>query len=97
MRKVVMVCAAGFGLGCAAPTSAAAFWERSQVSRCADAQTQAELLRFRCAELGAYADPGWPDFWLLSRERIRLDRQDYRHGPPPEPGLVPRAPVRRLG
>lgn len=41
---------------------AAAFWQRSQVSVCADATTEAERLRHRCWELKAYADPGWPMF-----------------------------------
>jgi hypothetical protein len=39
---------------------ASAFWQRSQVSRCNDATTEAERQQLRCWELNAYADPGWP-------------------------------------
>ena len=61
MRKATWVCAVGFAM-LGATTAAEAFWQRSQVSMCADAATEAELLRWRCSELGAYVDPGWPDF-----------------------------------
>lgn len=44
----------------AASGSACAFWQRSQVSACSDATTDAERQRLRCWELNAYADPGWP-------------------------------------
>ncbi|MCO5093020.1 hypothetical protein [Bosea sp. (in: a-proteobacteria)] len=44
----------------AASVPASAFWQRSQVSACSDATTDAERERLRCRELGAYADPGWP-------------------------------------
>lgn len=43
-----------------APLPAAAFWQRSQFSRCSDATTEAERMRLRCWELNAYVDPGWP-------------------------------------
>lgn len=39
---------------------AAAFWQRSQVSRCSDATTEMERQQLRCWELNGYADPGWP-------------------------------------
>lgn len=58
-RRLVVMLAGGAGLmGAASPSEA--FWERSQVIRCADAATPAELQRYRCWELNAYADPGWP-------------------------------------
>lgn len=44
----------------AAGGPASAFWQRSQVSACSDATTDAERQRLRCWELNAYADPGWP-------------------------------------
>ncbi|MCR4523758.1 MULTISPECIES: hypothetical protein [Bosea] len=44
----------------AAGGPASAFWQRSQVSACSDATTDAERQRLRCWELKAYADPGWP-------------------------------------
>lgn len=44
----------------AASGPASAFWQRSQVSACSDATTDAERQRLRCWELNAYADPGWP-------------------------------------
>lgn len=47
-----------------APTAAEAFWQRSQVSRCSDATSDAERARLRCWELNAYADPGWPALGL---------------------------------
>lgn len=37
-----------------------AFWQRSQVSACSDATSDAERERLRCWQLNAYADPGWP-------------------------------------
>lgn len=58
-RKVLA--ALGVALGLASGSGpASAFWERSQVSRCADATTPMERERYRCRELLAYADPGWP-------------------------------------
>jgi hypothetical protein len=44
----------------AACAPAGAFWQRSQVSACSDATTDAERRQRRCHELDAYADPGWP-------------------------------------
>jgi hypothetical protein len=44
----------------AALAPAGAFWQRSQVSACSDATTDAERQHLRCHELGIHADPGWP-------------------------------------
>jgi hypothetical protein len=43
-----------------AMSPAQSFWQRSQVSRCSDATSEAERMQLRCWELNAYADPGWP-------------------------------------
>lgn len=75
----------------AAPSMAAAFWQRSQASMCADATTARELARHRCDELLGYSDPGWP--------ALGLGQAGYRGYRPLEPGQAPaaRPPVRRLG
>ena len=77
----------------AAPSPSAAFWQRSQVSMCADAASAQELARHRCDELRAYADPGWP--------ALGLGEAGYRayRRLAPGAGQVPaaRPPVRRLG
>lgn len=68
-----------------------AFWQRSQVSHCNDAATDAERARHRCEELRAYADPGWP--------ALGLGAAGYRVYRRPVPGHPPAGlpPVRRLG
>ena len=77
----------------AAPSPSVAFWQRSQVSMCADATSVQELARHRCDELRAYADPGWP--------ALGAGEAGYRAYRPytPSPGQTPaaRPPVRRLG
>ncbi|HEV7258374.1 MAG TPA: hypothetical protein VGN82_11375 [Bosea sp. (in: a-proteobacteria)] len=85
-----------FAVGAVAVSSRSqAFWDRSQVSHCADATTDAERLRHRCYELKAYADPGWPALGL--GEGVYGYRA-YRYKSP-VPALPPggRPPVRRLG
>ncbi len=77
----------------AAPSPAAAFWQRSQVSMCADATSAQEQARHRCDELRAYADPGWP--------ALGLGEAGYRVYKRFTPGAgqapATRPPVRRLG
>lgn len=77
----------------ALPSPSVAFWQRSQVSMCADATSARELARHRCEELGAYADPGWP--------ALGLGDAGYRAQRPYAPGSgkspTTRPPVRRLG
>lgn len=68
-----------------------AFWQRSQVSHCNDATTEAERARHRCEELRAYADPGWPALGLGAAGYRAYRRQGPAH---PPAGLPP---VRRLG
>lgn len=60
-RLLVLALLAG-GAVSVAPVQALAFWQRSQVSRCSDATSDAERERLRCWELNAYVDPGWPTF-----------------------------------
>lgn len=83
------------GMASAAPLPAAAFWQRSQVSRCSDATTNAERERLRCWELNAYVDPGWPALGLGGR----VDGGAYYLGPPaPSGARGPKGGVtRRLG
>ena len=91
IRSVVTLALAGFGI--AAPSSSHAFWQRSQVSHCTDATTDAERARHRCEELRPYADPGWPALGV-GDGAYRAYR--YRsQGPAFQPGG--RAPTRRLG
>lgn len=73
---------------------AQAFWQRSQVSHCADATTLAEFARHRCEELRAYADPGWPALGI--GEAGLYGVRKYR-GPAPAYPPGARPPVRRLG
>lgn len=89
MRTASLVCIIGCAIA-GAPVEAEAFWQRSQVSNCADAATEAELLRWRCSELGAYADPGWPDFRQFYLGRGAFDQRNHRK---PVSGGV----ARRLG
>ena len=58
-RLLALTLLSGFAVA-AGPQGASAFWQRSQVSRCNDATTEAERQYLRCWELNAYADPGWP-------------------------------------
>lgn len=81
------------GAALAVPDRAQAFWQRSQVSMCADAASAREYARHRCDELNGFADPGWPALGLRGGA--------HRYAPQPMPGFrgLPdnRAPVRRLG
>ena len=93
VAKPLLVLAFAFSI--AAPSRPAqAFWQRSQVSHCADATTPAERARHRCDELRAYADPGWPAFGI--GEAGFYDFGKYRA---PASAYPPsgRPPVRRLG
>ncbi|KRE05925.1 hypothetical protein ASE63_06320 [Bosea sp. Root381] len=84
-----------FAVAAAALSSPAeAFWQRSQVSHCADATTPAERARHRCEELRAYADPGWPVVGVgeMGFYGVRKYRAPASAYPP-----AGRAPVRRLG
>ncbi len=91
IRSVVTLMFAGLGFVSSSPSQA--FWQRSQVSHCADATSDAERARRRCYELNAYADPGWPALGI-GDATYRIDR--YRSkGPGPLPNARP--PVRRLG
>lgn len=58
MRKIIV--AVAIAMSCAIATSSAsqAFWQRSQVSRCSDATSEAERLQLRCWELEPFLDPG---------------------------------------
>lgn len=78
---IVLVTAAG--------SPASAFWQRGQVSMCADATSPAERARHRCDELLGYVDPGWPALGLGG-----IREKGYRA---PQHAPSPRAPVRRLG
>jgi hypothetical protein len=91
IRSIVTLALAVSGIAVSFPSQA--FWQRSQVSHCADATTPAELVRHRCDELRAYADPGWPALGV-GEAGYRVYR--YRSQ---GPGLAPgsRPPVRRLG
>lgn len=60
MRDVLIPACLAAAMIAAACEPASAFWQRSQVSACSDATTDAERQRLRCWELNAYADPGWP-------------------------------------
>lgn len=64
MNRLLALAALTGAVAAAAPLPAVAFWQRSQVSRCSDATTDAERERLRCWELNAYADPGWPALGL---------------------------------
>lgn len=91
IRSIVTLAFAVAGI--AAPSPSQAFWQRSQVSHCADATSDAERARHRCEELRAYADPGWPALGL-GEAGYRVYR--YRsQGPAFAPAGRP--PVRRLG
>lgn len=78
----------------AASQPAAAFWQRSQVSRCNDATTESERQKLRCWELNAYADPGWPALGV----GVGAGGGAYYLGPPAPHGRVQKGGVtRRLG
>jgi len=91
IRSIVPLVLALSGIALSTPSQA--FWQRSQVSHCNDATTEAERIRHRCEELRAYADPGWPALGLGG-----ASYGGYRHGIP-EPAFAPvvRRPTRRLG
>lgn len=91
IRSIFMLALAFSGVAAASPSQA--FWQRSQVSHCADATSDAERARHRCEELRAYADPGWPALGLGGTAY-----RAYRYKSM-EPALPPgsRQPVRRLG
>lgn len=75
----------------AAAGPSAAFWQRSQVSACSDATTEAERQRLRCWELNAYVDPGWPALGIGSGAY-------FGGAPVPPPTRWPKGGVtRRLG
>ncbi|WP_156323287.1 hypothetical protein [Bosea sp. AAP35] len=81
------------GAGFVSAERAQAFWQRSQVSMCADAVSERERARHRCDELNGFADPGWP--------ALGLGGAGHRSGLHLSPGYrdIPanRPPVRRLG
>lgn len=66
MRTALLAIAAGLAISAGTTAPAAAFWQRSQVSVCNDATSEAERMHHRCWELNAYADPGWPALGLGS-------------------------------
>lgn len=80
MRDVLIPACLAATMIAAACEPASAFWQRSQVSACSDATTDAERQRLRCWELNAYADPGWPALggaggaYLLPAPAIRPGR-----------------------
>ena len=71
---------------------AAAFWQRSQASRCSDATSEAERLQLRCWELNAYIDPGWPALGPGGGAYL-MPEHSFPHGRMPGKGGV----TRRLG
>lgn len=84
------VCALASGLLSAlACTPAAAFWQRSQVSHCSDATTDAERARHRCWELDPYRDSGWPPLGAAGGY--------FKGGPALAPGWPKGGVTRRLG
>lgn len=89
------------GVVIASSSASQAFWQRSQVSMCADATSAQERARHRCDELNAYADPGWPALGVGEAAYRAYPRLVPGHGHVPghAPGDVPgvRPPVRRLG
>lgn len=91
IRSIVTLALAISGIAASSPSQA--FWQRSQVSHCNDATTDAERARHRCWELRAYADPGWPALGL-GEGAYRVYRYKSQ-----APGYAPlgRPPVRRLG
>lgn len=91
MNRLFLLALLAGGTLPAASLSAAAFWQRSQVSRCNDATTEAERQRLRCWELNAYADPGWPALGA----GLGLGGAYYL-GPPPPP-VIKGGVTRRLG
>ncbi|MGO4174806.1 hypothetical protein [Bosea sp. TAF32] len=91
MNRLFLLALLAGGTLPAASLPAAAFWQRSQVSRCNDATTEAERQRLRCWELNAYADPGWPALGA----GLGLGGAYYL-GPPPPP-VIKGGVTRRLG
>lgn len=92
VTKALFVLALAY-VNIAAPSPSAAFWQRSQVSMCADATSAQEYARHRCDELRAYADPGWPALGLGEAG----DRGYHRLSPGAGQSPSARPPVRRLG
>jgi hypothetical protein len=93
MKATILAIAAGLAALAGSGSSAAAFWQRSQVSACADATSEAERLRLRCFELNAYADPGWPALGLGRGGAYGGSWYDA----PGERRFKPGAATRRLG
>jgi hypothetical protein len=91
IRLVVTLVFAGLSFVASSPSQA--FWQRSQVSHCADATSDSERARRRCYELNGYADPGWPALGI-GEATDRIDRYRLK-GQSPLPSARP--PVRRLG
>jgi hypothetical protein len=93
IKSVFTLAFAVAGIAMSSPSQA--FWDRSQVSHCNDATTEAERARHRCWELKAYADPGWP---ALGLGEAGYGYRAYRFKSL-APGYAPtgRPPVRRLG
>ena len=88
--KRLRICALVSGLMVAlASAPAAAFWQRSQVSHCSDATTDAERARHRCWELDPYLDSGWPALGATGGY--------FKGGPAPAPGWPKGGVTRRLG
>lgn len=84
------LCALACGLIAAlASRPAAAFWQRSQVSHCSDATTDAERVRHRCWELDGYLDSGWP--------AVGAAGGYFKGGPALAPGWPKSGVTRRLG
>lgn len=95
MNRLLVLAVLTGGAVSAAPPQAAAFWQRSQVSRCSDATTDAERERLRCWELNAYVDPGWP---ALTLGRGAGGGAYYLGTPAPAPPRYQKGGVtRRLG
>lgn len=92
IRPIVTLAVALSGIAASSPSQA--FWQRSQVSHCADATTDAERARHRCYELRAYADPGWP---ALGVGEVGFYRSYKYRTPAPAYPPGGRPPVRRLG
>jgi hypothetical protein len=90
MKRVSLALAIGVASLAGAMSPAEAFWQRSQVSRCSDATSEAERMQLRCWELNAYADPGWPAIGLGGAYAAPPYQ---RYSPRSKPGTV----TRRLG
>jgi len=88
--KRLRICAIACGLlAVLASGPAGAFWQRSQVSHCSDATTDAERARHRCWELDGYRDSGWPALGATGGY--------FKGGPALAPGWPKGGVTRRLG